>query len=66
MKQIKHSVGLITMVLCLIAFLVSAQDKPTKGTIKIDLTYHQVNNDLPLIKVSAKTKRRKSFNLLRE
>ena len=61
MKQIKHSIGPITMVLCLIVFLGQAQDKPAKGTIKIDLTYHQLNNDLPLIKVSAKTKKEKKF-----
>jgi hypothetical protein len=61
MKQIKYPIGLITIVLCLIAFLAQAQDKPEKGTIKIDLTYHQLNNDLPVIKVSAKTKKEKRF-----
>ena len=61
MKQIKHSIGPITMVLCLIVFLGQAQDKAAKGTIKIDLTYHQLNNDLPVIKVSAKTKKEKKF-----
>ena len=49
------------MALCLIAFLAQAQDKTEKGTIKIDLTYHQLNNDLPVIKVSAKTKKEKKF-----
>ena len=63
MKQINYSIGLIAMALCLIAFLVQAQDKTEKGTIKIDLAYHQLNNDLPVIKVSAKTRRRKSFSL---
>ena len=61
MKQIQHSIGPIATALCLIAFLVQAQDKTEKGTIKIDLTYHQLNNDLPLIKVSAKTRKDKKF-----
>jgi hypothetical protein len=43
------------------AFLSQAQDTTAKGTIKIDLTYHQLNNDLPIIKVSAKTKKEKKF-----
>jgi len=59
MKQ--NQIGPIAMVLCLIAFVVQAQDKPEKGTIKIDLAYHQLNNDLPIIKVSAKTKKEKKF-----
>ena len=61
MKQIKHSIGLIATALCLIPLLGQAQDKPAKGIIKIDLTYHQLNNDLPIIKVSAKTKKEKKF-----
>ena len=61
MRQIKYSIGLTTMGLCLITFLVQAQDKPEKATIKIDLTYHQLNNDLPAIKVSAKTRKEKKF-----
>ena len=61
MKQINYSIGLIAMALCLIAFLAQAQDKTEKGTIKIDLTYHQLNNDLPVIKVSAKTRKDKKF-----
>jgi len=61
MKQLNYSRGLIAIVLCLMAFLSHAQDKTAKGTIKIDLTYHQLNNDLPIIKVSAKTKKEKKF-----
>jgi hypothetical protein len=61
MKQINYSIGLIAMAFCLMAFLVQAQDKTEKGTIKIDLAYHQLNNDLPVIKVSAKTKKEKKF-----
>jgi hypothetical protein len=61
MKQIKYSYGLFAMALCLITFLVHAQDKTEKGTINIDLTYHQLNNDLPVIKVSAKTKKDRRF-----
>src|SRR5688572_2478660 len=61
MRQIKYSIGPIATVLWLIAFVVQAQDKPEKGTIKIDLTYHQLNNDLPVIKVSAKTRKEKKF-----
>jgi hypothetical protein len=37
MKQIKYSIGLITMVLCLIAFLVHGQDKPEKAPSKLIL-----------------------------
>ena len=61
MKRNNYSIGLIAVVLCLMAFLVQAQDKAEKGTIKIDLAYHQVNNDLPVIKVSAKTRKNKKF-----
>ena len=61
MKQIKYSIGLITMVLCFIPFLTKAQDKTDKGTIKIDLAYHRLNDDLPVVKVSAKTKKEKKF-----
>ena len=57
MRQIKNSIGLIATTLCLISLLGQAQDKTEKGTIKIDLAYHQLNNDLPVIKVSAKTKK---------
>jgi len=61
MKQLNFSTGLIAIVLCLTAFLSQAQDKTAKGTIQIYLAYHQLNNDLPLIKVSAKTKKEKKF-----
>ena len=61
MKQFNYSRGLIAIVLCLFTFLSQAQDKTAKGAIKIDLTYHQLNNDLPVIKVSAKTKKEKKF-----
>ena len=61
MKHINYSAGLIAIVLCLIAFHSQAQDKTEKGTIKIDLAYHQLNDDLPIIKVSAKTKKEKKF-----
>jgi len=61
MKQIKYSIVPIAMVLCLITFLAHAQDKTEKGTIKIDLAYRQLNNDLPVIKVSAKTRKQKKF-----
>ena len=47
--------------MCLIAFLSQAQDKTEKGTINIALAYHQLNSDLPVIKVSAKTKKEKKF-----
>jgi len=60
MKPINYSTGLI-IALCLLTFLAQAQDKTEKGTIKIDLSYQQLNNDLPIIKVSAKTKKEKRF-----
>jgi hypothetical protein len=61
MKQINYSIGGIITVLCLVSCLLYAQDKAEKGTIKIDLAYHQLNNDLPVIYVSAKTKKEKKF-----
>src|SRR5688572_9265795 len=61
MKQNNYSFGLMAMMLCLIAFQVQAQDKTEKGTISIGLTYHRLNNDLPIIKVSAKTKIERKF-----
>jgi hypothetical protein len=61
MKRINYSIGIMTMALCLITFLVQAQDKTEKGTINLGLTYHQLNNDLPIIKVSAKTKKDRKF-----
>ncbi len=61
MKQINYITGLIAIAFCLINFLVKAQDKTEKGTIKIDLSYNQLNNDLPIIKVSAKTKKDRKF-----
>jgi len=56
MKRINYSFVMMAIALCLIAVVSPAQDKTEKGTISIGLTYHQVNNDLPVIKVSAKTK----------
>ena len=61
MRQNKYSIGFIATILCLIALPGQAQDKPEKGTINIDLAYHQMNDDLPVIKVSAKTKKDKKF-----
>ena len=61
MKQLNYLSGLMAMVLCLIVFLAQAQDKTEKGAIKIDLAYSQLNDDLPVIKVSAKTKKEKKF-----
>ncbi len=61
MKHINYSTGLIAMTLCLMAFFVEAQEKTEKGSIKIDLAYYQLNDDLPVIKVSAKTKIEKRF-----
>src|SRR6185436_16981017 len=61
MKQLNYSFGMIALVLCLMSFLVQAQEKTEKGTINIGLTYHQLNNDLPVIKVSAKTKVDRKF-----
>ncbi len=61
MRLINYSTGLIAIALCLLAFLVQAQDKAEKSTIKIDLAYYQLNNNLPVVKVSAKTKKEKRF-----
>jgi hypothetical protein len=61
MKRINYSIGLITVVLYLVTFVSHAQDKTEKGTISLGLTYHQLNSDLPVIKVSAKTKIERKF-----
>src|SRR5689334_13115576 len=61
MKHINYSFGMMTMALCLIGFVSLSQDKTEKGAISIGLTYHQLNNDLPVIKVSAKTKVDRKF-----
>jgi len=61
MKPINYSIGLIAMLACGVAFQGRAQDKTEKGTINLSLTYHQLDNDLPIIKVSAKTKVEKKF-----
>jgi len=64
MKHLNYSTRLIAIALCLVPFLAHAQDKTEKGTIKIDLTYYQLNNDLPVIKVSAKTKKERKFEMV--
>ncbi|MCO4291685.1 hypothetical protein NF867_02265 [Solitalea sp. MAHUQ-68] len=61
MKQINHLTGLIALVLGLTTIMANAQDKTQKGTIQIYLAYSQLNNDLPVIKVSAKTKKEQKF-----
>jgi hypothetical protein len=57
----KRILALMTTALCLITILAQAQDKVEKGTISINLAYHQLNDDLPQIKVSAKTKIERKF-----
>src|SRR6478609_6188982 len=61
MKPVNYFSVRIAIALCLIAFLAQAQDKKEKGTISIGLAYLQLNGDLPVIKVSAKTKVEKKF-----
>lgn len=39
----------------------TAQDEKDKTKVRIDLTYHQINNDLPRLTGSAKTKNGKRF-----
>jgi hypothetical protein len=58
MKQIRYVCGLTFL---LLPFLLLAQEKKEKGVIKIDLAYHQQNDDLPVLKVSAKTKNGRKF-----
>jgi hypothetical protein len=58
MKRINYFIALIAS---LFIFQAQAQDKTEKGTVNIDLAYYQLNNDLPVIKVSAKTKKEKRF-----
>ena len=55
-----YSSMIITLVLCT-TILLRAQEKKEKGTIRIDLAYHQQNEDLPILKTSAKTKPGKKF-----
>jgi len=61
MKPINYLTALIATALCFAVFLAQAQNKTEKGTIKIDLAYQQLNNDLPIIRVSAKTKIERKF-----
>lgn len=61
MMQIKYFSVLIASLLCLGAFSVPAQEKIEKGVLRIGLTYHQLNNEMPVLKVSAKTKKEKKF-----
>src|SRR6478609_2221843 len=60
MKHFNCSTGLMMMLICFTAFLAQAQETE-KGTISIGLTYNQLNDDLPVIKVSAKTKKDRRF-----
>lgn len=61
MKQSSYTRQLITVLFGILVFPMQAQEKQEKGVIKIDLTYHQLNNDLPVLKISTKTKKGKKF-----
>ena len=60
MKQFLYSI-LVAMLVWPANVLVQAQDKTEKGTINIALTYSQLNEELPIIRVSAKTKKERKF-----
>lgn len=57
----KKVLVLVMTLLCLISIHVEAQDKAEKGMISISLAYQQLNDELPVIKVSAKTKIERRF-----
>ena len=59
--KIKYSCGLMALLLSMSAFILLAQEKPEKSIVKIDLAYHQLNDDLPVLKVTAKTRKEKKF-----
>lgn len=40
---------------------VQAQDKPEKGSLKLEISYHQVNGEMPKLRVATKTKVNKKF-----
>lgn len=61
MKLIKYSSALTAIAMCLMMLLAHGQENAEKGTINIYLGYHQRNNDLPVMKVSAKTKKDRKF-----
>lgn len=61
MIQMKFSNGLITLLLSMATFILAAQEKNEKSVVKLDLAYYQLNNDLPVLKVSAKTKKERKF-----
>lgn len=61
MKQLGYSTVILALFLSIMIFPLRAQEKKEKETIKIDLAYHQLNDELPILKVSAKTKKGKKF-----
>jgi hypothetical protein len=61
MKRFRYSSMIITLFLCTMGIPLRAQEKKEKSTIRIDLTYHQQNEDLPILRTSAKTKPGKKF-----
>lgn len=60
MKRLAYSSMIIALILCT-TVLLSAQEKKEKSTLRINLAYHQQNEDLPILKVLAQTKPGKKF-----
>ncbi len=52
---------LCTLLICGLAASIQAQDKIEKIAVKVDLAYHQQDDGLPVLIVSAKTKKGKKF-----
>jgi hypothetical protein len=50
--------------LLLFAPELQAQDKPEKGSVKLEVSFYQVNGEMPYLKVSTKTKVNKKFKVV--
>ncbi len=61
MKLKGFVIPIIILIFCNISSGVQAQDAKEKRTIRIDLSFHQQNDELPYLKVNAKTKNGKKF-----
>ncbi len=61
MKQLRYLKGLTALLLSVTLCSVQAQDKTEKSKVKVDLTYNQQNDELPVLKITTKTKKGKKF-----
>lgn len=63
MKRVGYSIGIIVLTIHIMTFPLQAQEEKEKekGIVRLDLTYNQLNGDIPMLKTSAKTKIGKKF-----